>query len=146
MNNGDVFILMVPKFIFVWTGKFSNRMERTTAIRVANDLKSEFDRFKLSTVIFDDGKEIEQSSGAEYEAFNKHLPLDNKDGEITQFAKGFDWTAHDKEFENRERKFVSLHKCYEGTETIDITFVKNGPLARADLDTNVMFCLHLLLS
>ncbi|KAI7694632.1 hypothetical protein SSS_01714 [Sarcoptes scabiei] len=139
MNNGDVFLLMVPKFIFIWTGKNSNRLERTTAVRVAQDLKSEFDRFKLQTVILDDGQEVEQTSGAEYDAFNRHLPLDDKDKDLKKFEKGFDWAAHDKEYETRERQFVILHKCFEGTDTIDINFVKNGPLSRADLDTNDTF-------
>ncbi|KAH9420072.1 hypothetical protein DERP_001907 [Dermatophagoides pteronyssinus] len=114
MNDGDVFILIVPKFIFVWTGKHSNRMERTTAIRVANDLKSQLNRFKLSTVILEDGKEVEQTSG-------------------------YDYAACDIKFEKHERSFVTLYKCFEGTETIDISFVKNGPLTRKDLDTNDTF-------
>lgn len=139
MNNGDVFILLVPNFVFVWTGKHSNRMERTTAIRVANDLKSELNRFKLSSVILEDGKEVEQTSGAEYDAFNKALSLDKKDIDLKQMPKGYDYAASDKSFESHERSFVTLYKCFEGTETIDISFVKNGPLSRADLDTNVCF-------
>ncbi|KAH7637899.1 actin depolymerizing venom protein gelsolin 1 isoform X1 [Dermatophagoides farinae] len=139
MNNGDVFILLVPNFVFVWTGKHSNRMERTTAIRVANDLKSELNRFKLSSVILEDGKEVEQTSGAEYDAFNKALSLDKKDIDLKQMPKGYDYAASDKSFESHERSFVTLYKCFEGTETIDISFVKNGPLSRADLDTNDTF-------
>lgn len=139
MNNGDVFILMVPGFIFTWIGKYSNLMERTTASRVSADLKHDFDRFKLASCILEDGKEIEQSSGKEYDAFNKALPLDKKDDEIKEYRKTFDWTGSDKEHEKKERTMVTLHKCFEGLETIDITFLKNGPLTREDLDSNDTF-------
>lgn len=137
INNGDVFLLMVPNYLFVWTGAKSNRMERTAAIRIANELKSEFSRFHLSIVILDDGQEAEQLSGDEQQLFEQFLPLNRKDAEIIPFADEYDWIASDEKFESTERDMVRLYRCQEGANQIDIKYLKDGPLMQDDLDSNV---------
>lgn len=135
MNNGDVFLLVVPKYIFVWTGKASNRFERLAAINTANELKNELARFHLSTVIIDDGQENDQLSDDESSAFNQLLPIADKEGKLKK-ADAADWTS-DEKFESSERQFVHLYRCKEISDQIHIGSVKDGPLSRADLDSNV---------
>lgn len=136
MNRGDVFVLLTPKYIYVWTGAKSNRMERTAAIRIANDMKNEMSRFKLSVLVAFDGKETDQLAGQEYGTFDEYLPLAQKDTMI-EYADDFDWAKHDEQFEKKERQFVRLYRCQETKDQIDIKYVKDGPLNRPDLDSNV---------
>lgn len=135
MNTGDVFLLVVPKYIFVWTGSKSNRFERLAAIQIANELKYELARFHLSTVILDDGQESDQLAEGEHLEFNRLLPLEKKDAQIKQ-ATDDDITS-DVNFESSERTFVHLYRCKEEGASIDIVSVKDGPLTHADLDSNV---------
>lgn len=137
MNRGDVFILVSPKYIYIWTGSKSNRMERTAAIRVANELKNENSRFKLSVIVCDDGKEISQLSGDESVIFDRYLSFESKDAQMVKYSEGFDWTASDENFETTEREYVKLYRCHEKRDQIDIKYVKDGPLTRADLDSSV---------
>lgn len=134
MNTGDVFLLVAPKYIFVWTGSKSNRFERLAAIQIANELKYELARFHLSIVILDDGKESDQLAEAEHLEFNRLLPLEKKDGLIKE-ATDDDITS-DANFESSERTFVHLYRCKEEGDKIDILSVKDGPLTRSDLDSN----------
>lgn len=138
MNNGDVFILIAPKHIYIWTGKTANRFERLAAVHIANELKnSELACFHLSVVILDDGQEDSQLSDAENVEFNRLLPLELKDDQIKS-AEEFDWTS-DEKFETDERKFVHLYQCHESDGNIDIKSVKDGPLTRDDLNSNDTF-------
>lgn len=135
MNNGDVFILVAPKHIYIWTGKNSNRMERFAAIKIADTLKDENSHFNLSIVIVDDEQEAEQLVGEEDTEFNAFLPLADK--ATIQTASNIDWSINDENFEKMENTVLSLYRCIETDEQIDIKFVKDGPLARTDLDSNV---------
>lgn len=135
INNGDVFLLVVPKYIFVWVGKSANHFERLSAINIANELKNELSRFHLSIVIVDDGQEAKQLSSNENTEFNRYLPLESKDSQIKP-ADEFDWTS-DEKFEKAERKFVHLYHCKEFDDKILIKSIKDGPLTRSDLDSNV---------
>ncbi|KAI2804260.1 hypothetical protein BLOT_003239 [Blomia tropicalis] len=137
INNGDVFLLVVPKYIFVWVGKSANHFERLSAINIANELKNELSRFHLSIVIVDDGQEAKQLSSNENTEFNRYLPLESKDSQIKP-ADEFDWTS-DEKFEKAERKFVHLYHCKEFDDKILIKSVKDGPLTRSDLDSNDSF-------
>lgn len=135
MNEGDVFILVAPKRIFIWTGKNSNRMERFAAIKIADTLREENSRFNLSIVIVDDGKESEQLIGDEEVEFSAFLPLDKKS--TLQTAANIDWSINDEAFEKLESTVLSLYRCIETEDQIDIKFAKDGPLSRSDLDSNV---------
>lgn len=137
LNTGDVFLLVAPKYIFVWTGSKSNRFERLAAINIANELKNELARFHLSIVILDDGQESDQLTEAEHLEFNRLLPLEKKDSLIKQ-ATDDDITS-DANFESSERTFVHLYRCKEEGGKIDILSVKDGPLTRSDLDSNDTF-------
>ena len=135
INTGDVFLLVAPKYIFIWTGQKSNRFERLAAINIANELKNELARFHLSVVILDDGQESDQLSSEEHLEFNRLLPLELKDKQIKS-SDEFDWSS-DEKFESNERQFVHLYRCKEEDGKIDIQSVKDGPLTREDLDSNV---------
>jgi len=89
-------------------------------------------------VIVDDGQE-DVMSGAETEAFNALLSLELKDSQI-KTAEEYDaiWTS-DEKFEESERKFVHLYQCHESDGKINIKSVKDGPLTRADLNSNDTF-------
>lgn len=137
MNNGDVFILVAPKHIYIWTGKNSNRMERFAAIKIADTLKDENSHFNLSIVIVDDEKESEQLVGDEETEFTSFLPLDAK--ATIQTADNIDWSINDENFEKMENTVLSLYRCIETEEQIDIKFVKDGPLVRGDLDSSVSY-------
>ena len=130
-----MFLLIVPNYIFIWTGKKSNHFERLAAVRIANELKNELARFNLSIVILDDDQESEQLSNDESAAFNNLLPLESKN-DLIKSAEEIDWT-NDEIFETNERNVVHLYQCQETDGVINIESVKDGPLTRDDLNSNV---------
>lgn len=136
MNDGDVFLLVTPKFIYVWTGKKANYMERVAAIRLADEIKNENSKFHLKIIIVEDGKESEQLIGDEEVEFAKHLPLDRKDDELVKSTES-EWTESDASYETSKRELVHLYRCVESEFQIDIKSVKSGPLSKEDLDSNV---------
>ena len=143
MNNGDVFILIGKKHIFIWTGSKSNHMERVAAIRIANELKNELSRFKLNIVIVDDGKEAEQLGGEEQADFESFLKLEGKEADLrTCDGDKLDLSLSDEKFEKDESSMVKLYRCKEREDLsnqVEIGHVKDGPLSRDDLDSNDSF-------
>ncbi len=130
-NDGDIFILATGKYIFLWTGKHANNMEKVQGIKVAEALKAEHGHYCESIVIVDDGEEMMDTSAEEFKAFEEFLPLDKK------VVDSYDPKQNETKYETEERAQVVLYRCNEENGSIKVTKVKNGPLFKKDLDSNV---------
>ena len=130
-NDGDIFILATGKYIFVWTGKHANNMEKVAAIRIAEQIKAEHSHYCESIVIVDDNEEVLDMSAEELKAFEQYLPLSKK------CVDSYDPQEDEDKFTASERADVVLYRCQEEKGVLNIIKVKNGPLARSDLDSNV---------
>ena len=130
-NDGDIFILATGKYLFLWTGKYANNMEKVKAIRIAEAIKAEHSHYCESIVIVDDGEEQMELDAEELKAFEQYLPLDKKS------VDKYDPKEDEIKYEMRERADVVLYRCQEQNGSLSLSKVKNGPLVRSDLDSNV---------
>lgn len=106
-------------------------MEKVAAIRIAEQIKAEHSHYCESIVIVDDNEEIMDMSAEELKAFEQYLPLSKK------CVDSYDPNEDENKYTAFERADVVLYRCREENGVLDIVKVKNGPLVRSDLDSNV---------
>ena len=120
------------KYIFLWTGKHANNMEKVQGIRIAEAIRAEHSNHCERIVIVDDGEEVLGLSAQELKAFEEFLPLDKK------CVDSWDPKEDELKYEMTERAEVVLYRCKEENGSLQINKVKNGPLFKTDLDSNVI--------
>ena len=131
LNDGDVFILDACDYIFLWTGRYANNMEKIQAIKVGQQLKSEHSSQCKAVVIVEDGNESQLTS-TERQFFDKYLPIDEKN------VKSHTEMPNDSTLEMSQRYEVILYRCSDEDQSLKVSKVKTGPLEQKDL--NPMVC------
>jgi len=127
MNDGDCYILHTKTFIFVWTGRNSNNMEKIQAAKFANLLRTEHSGGDI--VVVEDGQEAALDV-AEKSEFQEFLPLNNKN--VVPQAD----SPKDEVVARRMCQEIKLFRCSDESGTLKVTEVKNGPLYQGDLNSN----------
>lgn len=125
MNDGDVYVLDTKIIIYVWTGRYSNNMEKLQGAKFATTLKAEHG--DATVVVVEDGQESVLQD-QERKSFEKHLPLNNK-----QVVPA----SHAPKDESVVRRIseLKLFRCTDESGVLKVMEVKNGPLSQTDLDT-----------
>ena len=85
-----------------------------------------------SIVYVEEDKEYHLQSD-DLEDFEKHLSLDKR---IINEAEN---DVDDTQNEQNLCEEIRLYKCTDESGSFNTTFVKNGPIKQADLDSNVLF-------
>lgn len=106
-------------------------MEKVQGIKAAQAIKAEHSHYCESIVIIDDGEEMMDTSAEEFKAFEEFLPLDKK------VVDSYDPKQNEIKYETEERAQVVLYRCNDESGSLKIIKVKNGPLVKKDLDSNV---------
>ena len=132
LNDGDVFILDACDYLFLWTGRNANNMEKIQAIKVGQQLKSEHSPQCKAVVIVEDGNES-QLTDIEKQFFDKYLPLDKKK------VKSQEEVPNDSALEVNQRSEIVLYRCSDQDQSLKVTKVKSGPLDQKDLNSMVNY-------
>jgi len=131
MNDGDVFVLETKDVVFVWTGRYSNNVEKLRAAKFATTLKGERGA-SGSVVILEDGHES-SLEGEERDLFEGLLPLRSKR------VKSHTQAPKDEIFARQLSSEMKLYQCSDQSGTLKVTEVKAGPLHQADLSSKDAF-------
>jgi hypothetical protein len=103
MNRSDSFLIDLNRVIFVWNGRFANKLERLQAAKIAKIMCDE--REPSNIVIVEDGEEKELGKD-ELKLFESKLPLKDKSAKL----KANEAVSDDLKF---EREFGSQLKLYK---------------------------------
>jgi len=136
MNSGDVFILDALPYVFLWTGKSANYMEKIQGAKVAQQFKGEHGPECNSVVITEEGTEKDMRK-PHRDVFEKHLPLNQKNQLQAAIS--------DVAAETKGRSQLKLYRCSDESGKLKVIEVKDGPLVSDDLDSKVNLCYSMCL-
>jgi len=128
INDGDVFVLETPRILCVWTGRYSNNLEKLHAAKFATHMRSMRGNKQRPVVIVEDGQES-FLGGIEREVFETYLPLTAK------MIKSHTQVAKDEVVSQKLSSDIRLYRCTDESGTLKVAEVKKGPLYQRDLES-----------
>ncbi|RWS24426.1 villin-1-like protein [Leptotrombidium deliense] len=126
MNKGDVFILDIVKYVFLWTGRSSNYFEKIQGAKVAQQIKNEHGLKCKGVIVVEDGNETVNLRGDEKEIFQTFLPLNKKGDDLKE-------ETSDADEEQKRRTQLTLYQCTDADGSLKLIELKRGSLCQEDL-------------
>ncbi|XP_065344773.1 villin-1-like [Cloeon dipterum] len=127
-NSGDCFIIDTKDIVFVWTGKKANNMEKLSAAKMAQQLKTEHEA--TGVVFIEEGQELALPD-VERKILSLYLDPKAARSEIAEATED----ANDAAVETAARQQLRLYHCSDESGTLKVTEVKTGPLSQSDLSS-----------
>ncbi|XP_037091154.1 advillin-like [Pollicipes pollicipes] len=130
VNDGDVFVVDARDFVFVWTGRAANNMEKIQGARLAQRLKA----------AHGGGEVVVVESGAETGlAPDEQRRFDELLAPGERCVAPAEPDAADETQERRLAEQLRLYRCSDAGGTLQVTEVKHGPLFQEDLVSDDSF-------